>query len=245
MTALTGHNGDTEQTVVYGPFGEQIGTSGTSPNVLGYTGRELDSETGLYYYRARYYDPEIGRFLSEDPLGFEAGVNFYAYVSNNPINRKDPSGLFDVFGFAEGDLVGILGIEGGLGIVIDTNNLGESGIFRTRGGAGGANVGLSGGLGFAIRELEGVSINYDVNLKLVSPTFSFDDKGFNGAALGVGPGVGASSSVTSTSTYSVNDFISDVKGWFGSGGGNSSASGGFVLYPNKPNTNMMKTVYSK
>ena len=94
MTALTGHNGDTEQTVVYGPFGEQIGTSGTSPNVLGYTGRELDSETGLYYYRARYYDPEIGRFLSEDPLGFEAGdVNFYAYVSNNPINFNDPMGL--------------------------------------------------------------------------------------------------------------------------------------------------------
>jgi hypothetical protein len=166
-------------------------------------------------------------------------------VGNNPINRKDPSGLFDVFGFVEGDLVGILGLEGGLGIVIDTDNIGESGFFRTRGGAGGANVGLSGGLGFAIRELEGVSINYDVNLKIVSPTFSFDDKGFNGTALGVGPGVGASSSVTSTSTYSVNNFISDVKGWFGSGGGNSSASGGFVLYPNKPNTNMMKTVYSK
>jgi len=94
VTALTGHNGDTEQTVVYGPFGEQIGTSGTSPNVLGYTGRELDSETGLYYYRARYYDPEIGRFLNEDPLGFAAGdVNFYAYVSNNPVNGNDPSGL--------------------------------------------------------------------------------------------------------------------------------------------------------
>jgi len=45
-----------------------------------------------YYYRARYYDPEIGRFVSEDPLGFEAGINFYAYVGNNPINRNDPSG---------------------------------------------------------------------------------------------------------------------------------------------------------
>ncbi len=47
---------------------------------------------GLYYYRARYYDPEIGRFLSEDPLGFGAGINFYAYVENNPVNHNDPSG---------------------------------------------------------------------------------------------------------------------------------------------------------
>ncbi len=47
----------------------------------------------MYYYRARYYDPEVGRFLTEDPLQFNAGVNFYAYVNNNPINANDPSGL--------------------------------------------------------------------------------------------------------------------------------------------------------
>ncbi len=93
VVGLSGHNGDPEQTVTYGPFGEQLSTSGSSPNMLGYTGRELDSETGLYYYRARYYDPEIGRFLNEDPLGFEAGINFYAYCSNNPINFNDPDGL--------------------------------------------------------------------------------------------------------------------------------------------------------
>jgi len=47
----------------------------------------------VYYYRARYYDPEIERFVSEDPLGFKAGINFYAYVNNNPINNNDPTGL--------------------------------------------------------------------------------------------------------------------------------------------------------
>ena len=61
-----------------------------------YTGREWDKETGLYYYRARYYDPMEGRFISKDPIGFRGGdVVLYGYVHNNPINRKDPKGLFD------------------------------------------------------------------------------------------------------------------------------------------------------
>ena len=58
-----------------------------------FTGREWDAETGLYYYRARYYDPKIGRFVSEDPIGFLGGNNFYAYVENNPVNWSDPTGL--------------------------------------------------------------------------------------------------------------------------------------------------------
>ena len=58
-----------------------------------FTGREYDSETGLYFYRARYYDPKIGRFISEDPIGFQGGdLNLYAYVRNNPVNRTDPYG---------------------------------------------------------------------------------------------------------------------------------------------------------
>ena len=58
-----------------------------------FTGREYDSETGLYFYRARYYDPAIGRFISEDPIGFEGGdLNLYAYVRNNPVIYKDPHG---------------------------------------------------------------------------------------------------------------------------------------------------------
>jgi len=60
----------------------------------GYTGREWDKELGLYYYRARYYDPKGGRFISKDPIGFAGGdVNLYRYVSNNPVNATDPSGL--------------------------------------------------------------------------------------------------------------------------------------------------------
>lgn len=60
----------------------------SSPN----TARESDTETGLYYYRARYYDPSTGRFVSEDPIAFKGGINFYRYVGNNSTNRIDPFG---------------------------------------------------------------------------------------------------------------------------------------------------------
>jgi RHS repeat-associated protein len=58
-----------------------------------FTGREWDPETGLYYYRARYYDAKVGRFISEDPIGFEGGGNLYAYVAGNPVSVGDPLGL--------------------------------------------------------------------------------------------------------------------------------------------------------
>jgi RHS repeat-associated protein len=80
-------------------------TSQTNANVdfrFGYTGREFDTETGLYYYRARYYDAAIGRFISEDPMGFGAGdSNLYRYVGNSPTNFTDPTGNF-AFGFYAG-----------------------------------------------------------------------------------------------------------------------------------------------
>jgi RHS repeat-associated protein len=58
-----------------------------------YTGREWDGEIGLYFYRARYYDPMIGRFIGEDPVGFMAGDrNLYRYVRNSPTNFTDPFG---------------------------------------------------------------------------------------------------------------------------------------------------------
>ncbi|MFY9531400.1 MAG: RHS repeat-associated core domain-containing protein, partial [Candidatus Acidiferrales bacterium] len=58
-----------------------------------FTGREWDSEIGQYYYRARYYLPAPGRFITEDSAAFDAGdVDLYRYVANNPLNRDDPTG---------------------------------------------------------------------------------------------------------------------------------------------------------
>jgi RHS repeat-associated protein len=68
-------------------------------NIYGFTGREFDSESHLYYYRARYYDPSLGRFLTADPIGFASGdTNFYRYVLNNPNIYKDPSGKIITIG---------------------------------------------------------------------------------------------------------------------------------------------------
>ena len=67
------------------------------PNRFMFTGREYDKETGLYYYRARYYNPQIGRFLQTDPVGYGDGMNSYRYCGNNPLSATDPSGETFIF----------------------------------------------------------------------------------------------------------------------------------------------------
>jgi RHS repeat-associated protein len=91
--ALTDANGAASSSYAYEPFGKTAIT-GASTNPFQFTGRENDG-TGLYYYRARYYNPALGRFISEDPLEFDAGdLNLYVYVFNSPTNYTDPSGEF-------------------------------------------------------------------------------------------------------------------------------------------------------
>jgi RHS repeat-associated protein len=93
ITSLTNSSGTITDSYTYDSFG-QMTFSGSTTNPFRYTGREWDSETGLYYYRARYYNPQAGRFISEDPLKFGGGdANFYAYVGNSPAKFRDPAGL--------------------------------------------------------------------------------------------------------------------------------------------------------
>lgn len=89
---LTNGAGDLLQRYDYTPYGQLQASAGSANNPYRYTGREQD-ESGLYYYRARYYSPEMGRFISEDSYGFASGdANFYAYALGNPISYNDPSG---------------------------------------------------------------------------------------------------------------------------------------------------------
>ncbi|HES59257.1 MAG TPA: RHS repeat-associated core domain-containing protein [Caldithrix sp.] len=83
-----------------------------------YTAREFDPETGLYYYRARYYDAKVGRFISRDPIGFGGGINVYIYVSNNSVNYRDPKGL-DLLGCAGAMLMGKKQCNENLGNALD------------------------------------------------------------------------------------------------------------------------------
>lgn len=76
----------------YDPYGETTMSGAGNGNTSEYTGRENDG-TGLYYYRARYYNPQLGRFISQDPIGFAGGLNLYAYVRDNPLTFKDPFGF--------------------------------------------------------------------------------------------------------------------------------------------------------
>jgi len=78
----------------YDSFGALTQVAGALQQPYGYTGREFDVESGLYYYRARTYDPATGMFLQSDPIGFEGGsLGLYTYVSNDPFGWGDPSGL--------------------------------------------------------------------------------------------------------------------------------------------------------
>ncbi len=171
-TALVDDSGTMVQGIGYDSFGNSTETSYTRYT---YTGREFDADTGLYFYRARWYDPQVGRFVSEDPIGFLGqDINFYAYVKNNPNRFRDPSGLFRcdpiVGAIIGGGIGGLGGTIGGallgpfVGAGIGALSFGGAGtvvagpggtIFGGAGGAvGGAAAGeivgpIAGGLGGA------------------------------------------------------------------------------------------------
>lgn len=110
-TALTDGSGTVQTSYTYEPFGG-LSTSGASTtNALAYTGREADG-TGLFFYRARYYDPRLQRFTSEDPLGSEGGLNLFVYAENQPTALVDPLGLKPAADFNVPQLGGAVGPPG-------------------------------------------------------------------------------------------------------------------------------------
>ena len=85
-------SGEVQNYYQYSAFGETIISEETTPNRLGYNAQTEDELTGLYYLRARYYAPDIGRFTQEDVI-YNDGLNLYAYCNSNPVMYSDPSGF--------------------------------------------------------------------------------------------------------------------------------------------------------
>lgn len=90
--ALPDSTGTIQTSYTFEPFGNTTITGAATTNSFAFTGRELDP-TGLYFYRARYYSSQVGRFISEDPIGLSGGPNVYAGLRDSPLNFIDPLGL--------------------------------------------------------------------------------------------------------------------------------------------------------
>jgi RHS repeat-associated protein len=118
-------SGSVLDSITYDSYGNiKTESSPSSGDRFKFTGREWDSEIGQYFYRARYYGPAIGRFESEDPIGFSAGdTNLYRYVFNRPSEATDPSG--EVWPFV---IVAI--IAGGVVLLTPSTPPGTGGLLR-------------------------------------------------------------------------------------------------------------------
>jgi RHS repeat-associated protein len=200
----------------YSPYGEATTLGPDGGNSIQYTGRENDG-TGLYYYRARYYDAVLKRFVSEDPIGLGGGANVYVYVKGSPANFRDPLGLLTLqVGLSINVQIGPVTLQGSAGIAVDDK--GNFGTYDYYGAGVGVGERVSGGLSVALSnakticDLAGAFNNVSIGGG-VGPGGSLD--GFIGSSangpvvgggftVGGGLGGGISSTITNTTVGGLN-----------------------------------------
>jgi len=152
---------DINKTIVnkyaYFPFGAMGDQEEAVAQPFKFVGRfgVMTEANGWYYMRARYYDPAVGRFISEDPIGFDGeDVNLYGYVLNNPVIFVDPMGLASLW--IGGSLIGAVvekGGNAGKGWAVDSS-LG-TGVYLTKGTSKGLAASVGGELGLYTGSIEG------------------------------------------------------------------------------------------
>lgn len=136
IIAQTKADGTFQNRYGYSPYGQVSSDADDKGNPHQYTGREND-RTGLYYYRARYYMPSCGRFISEDPIGTKGGLNVYGYVNGDPVSMIDPSGELGIIGAVAGfgiDVALQLASNGGNWSCISWTQAGIAGALGAVGG---------------------------------------------------------------------------------------------------------------
>jgi RHS repeat-associated protein len=210
--ALTNSSGTTIGSYSYAPYGATT-NSGTSSSTLQYTGRENDGASGLYYYRARYYSPQLSRFISQDPTGFAGGINTYAYVGGDPIGRLDPTGLAwqVVIGAGATGIVPYLagGFNFNVGLNFDGWN--SSAYIQDQ-----LNVGVGAG------RFVGAGLNLAI-AHAAAPETGFDSQQYIEADLAAGPGLGVSMTGNSCGGYDLSGGrgvnLRGLKPGVGTGGG--------------------------
>jgi RHS repeat-associated protein len=172
----------------YGPYGEQPSWSGSR---FRYTGQIMLSEVQLYHYKARVYDPNIGRFLQTDPIGYKDDLNLYAYVRNDPLDETDSTGECpNCFTAAIGAVAGAVGgvlVQAGTDLITGkvSSAADYAGAF-VGGGTAGAVLGFTGNpiLAGAAGGAAGNAVKQGVE------NVTGDRSGFSGSELGKAAAIG-------------------------------------------------------
>ncbi|WGS88499.1 RHS repeat-associated core domain-containing protein [Methylomonas sp. UP202] len=207
--ALTNANQQTVNTYAYDPYGKLMAKAETIQQPFQYAGQVgiMAEGNNLYYMRARYYDANLGRFISEDPIGHNGGLNLYVYVGGNPIMAVDPSGLLTatvgatlrIPGWAGYLIPNFIGQGAGAGFAIQlTNSAGkiapDLGLYWN-GQAGGEDYGIGRGainLGLqagSISDLSGRGADISAHWGMVGATVNLNEKNeFSGGSLDIGLG---------------------------------------------------------
>ena len=202
----------------YTPFGILANEVETTPQPFKFVGQYgvMTEPNGFYYMRARYYDPQVGRFISEDPIGFDGGdVNLYAYSANNPILYIDPEGLCTLSLGVHGNAA--LGFGGGGGLDLNFGYSQKDGFSfsitgTAQGGAiAGAGAFAGGRISYTnadnVSQLTGTS--YQAGRAGIGPLAveGIRGKDYAGGSLYIGAGVGyTASSVTASTTSAIYQY---------------------------------------